>query len=200
MALTRKFLTAMGIEEDKLEQIINAHTEVTSALKEERDSYKEKADKLPELQKELSELKEAASVNNEDAFKVKYEALKEEFKEFKDNVNAKETKSKKEHALKQLLKDIGISEKRIDSVIKVSDVEGMELDGEGKLKDVDKLTEALKEEWSDFITTQDTKGAETAKPPVGSGKAYKTKGEIMAIKDSRERRKAISENHELFGF
>ena len=45
MALTRKFLEALGIEQAKIDEIISAHTEVTDALKADRDSYKEKAEK-----------------------------------------------------------------------------------------------------------------------------------------------------------
>ena len=57
MAMTRKFLKAMGIEEDQIEQIIEAHTETVSALKDERDSYKEDAEKLADVQKELNTAK-----------------------------------------------------------------------------------------------------------------------------------------------
>ena len=32
MALTRKFLTAMGIEDDKIDEIITAHSETVNAL------------------------------------------------------------------------------------------------------------------------------------------------------------------------
>ena len=39
MALTRKMLKAMGIEEDKIEQIIEAHSETVDSLKADRDSY-----------------------------------------------------------------------------------------------------------------------------------------------------------------
>ena len=39
MSLTRKFLSAMGIEEDKIEQIIDAHTDTVNALKEARDGF-----------------------------------------------------------------------------------------------------------------------------------------------------------------
>ena len=52
MAMTRKFLKAMGIEEEKIEQIIEAHTETVNALKEERDKFKGDAEKLPTVQKE----------------------------------------------------------------------------------------------------------------------------------------------------
>ena len=43
MALTRKMLKAMGIEDEKIDQIIEAHTETVDALKVERDQYKEDA-------------------------------------------------------------------------------------------------------------------------------------------------------------
>ena len=35
----------MGIEADKIDEIIDAHTEVTTSLKQERDSYKADAEK-----------------------------------------------------------------------------------------------------------------------------------------------------------
>ena len=54
MSLTRKMLKAMGIEEEKIDQIIEAHTESIDALKEQRDQYKVDAEKLPALQKKIS--------------------------------------------------------------------------------------------------------------------------------------------------
>ena len=39
MALTRKMLKAMGIEDEKIDQIIEAHTETTDPLTRERDVY-----------------------------------------------------------------------------------------------------------------------------------------------------------------
>ena len=49
MALTRKLLSALGIEADKIEQIIDAHTETVEALKKERDEFKAKAADLDEV-------------------------------------------------------------------------------------------------------------------------------------------------------
>ena len=43
MGLSRKMLEAMGIENDKIESIIEAHSETVPALKAERDPYKEVA-------------------------------------------------------------------------------------------------------------------------------------------------------------
>ena len=64
MALTRKFLSAMGIEDEKVDEIIGAHTETVNALKEQRDSYKADAEKLPAVQKELDDMKAAILTNS----------------------------------------------------------------------------------------------------------------------------------------
>ena len=199
MALTRKYLQAMGLEEDKIDSIISAHTEVTDALKKERDSYKEKADKLPEVEKELETLRSEAGDNGKNAWKVKYEAMKEDFDNFKAEIDAKQTADKKIKALKEILKEIGVADKRIDTVAKVTDIDGLKLDNEGKIVDCDTLKNNLKTEWSDFITTEGTKGAQVSNPPANSG-SQKSKEEILKIKDATERQKAIAENHELFGF
>ena len=55
MALTRKMLSAMGIDDEKQDEIINAHIEVVNALKEERDNYKSDSKKAESLQKQLDD-------------------------------------------------------------------------------------------------------------------------------------------------
>lgn len=200
MSLTRKFLSAFGIEEDKVDEIIKAHTETVDALKEQRDAYKADAEKLPAVQKELDDMKAAAEKGDKDPYKVKYEALKEDFDKFKADQKEKETHAKKESAYRALLEEAGISEKRIGAVLKVSDVDAVEFAEDGTVKDADSLKASIKKEWEDFIVKKDTQGATTATPPAGSGKVYKSKDEIMAIKDTKERQNAIAENHEMFGF
>lgn len=166
MALTRKMLKAMGIEEEKIDQIIEAHSETVDAIKQERDTYKEDADKLVEVQKKLDTALEAAKENDGDKLKVKYDALKEEFDKYKSDIASKETRKAKETAYRELLKSAGISEKRIDTVLKVSNLDSVELDENGKIKDADALTTSVKTEWADFIVTQQTQGAQTSNPPA----------------------------------
>lgn len=197
MSLTRKFLSAMGIEADKIDEIIAAHTETVNALKEQRDMYKADSDKLPDIQKELDDLKKASSKG--DSWKVKYEALKEDFDDYKAKETEKETRAKKQAAVEDLLKKIGVSEKRIKSVLKVTDLDELELDGDN-LKDSETLKTSLEEEWSDFIEKENSQGANTSTPPAGNGKTFKSMDEIMAITDAGARQQAIAENHELFGF
>lgn len=200
MALTRKALSAMGIEEAQVDQIIEMHTDTVNGLKEERDQFKADAEKLPAVQKELDELKETVAKNSEeDPYKVKYEAIKEEFEEYKQSVDDEKRKANKQSAYRELLKEAGVSEKRIDAVLRVSKVDDIELDEDGKVKEAEGLIQRIKEEWADFIVTKTTKGATSENPPTNTGGTPRTKKEIMAIEDGAERRKAIAENPALFG-
>ena len=187
---TRKYLTSIGIEEDKIDLIMEKHSEVVTEIKDERDRYKVEAEKLPAVQKQLNELQEDAKNHNDDKYKVKYDALKEEFEEYKEGVTAKETKSKKESAYTKLLKDAGVSDKRISAILKVTNFDDLELDDEGNAKDADKHTEAIKKEWADFIQTTSTQGAKVSMPPAGTPNGVKTREEIMKIKDTAERQQA----------
>ena len=200
MALTRKFLSALGIEQDKIDEIITAHTETVDALKHERDTYKADAEKLPGGQAELDGLKaNAAKDGGKDPWKVKYDALKEEFTDYKKDIEAKETTAKKSDALRALLKEVGIREKRIDAVLRVSDLDSIELDENGAIVDAGKLKKSIAEEWEDFIDTTEQKGVQTVNPPTGKGKGKTmSKDEIMAIRDPVQRQNAIAENLDLF--
>ena len=79
MALTRKLLRSMGIEDEKIDQIIDAHTETVNALKDERDGLKDAADRLKKAEAELEELKAKPA----DSFKEKFEKEHADFEAFK---------------------------------------------------------------------------------------------------------------------
>lgn len=202
MAFTRKFLSAMGIEADKVDEIINAHIEVVDGLKEERDNFKKDAEKLADVEKELNKAKEKIAKNGdgETVAKEDYDKLKKEYDDYKADITAKNTRTEKENAFRELLKSVGVSEKRFNAIIKVSDIDGLELDKDGKIKDADERTNNIKTEWADFIETTTTKGAKTANPPANNGKGTgKTKEEILAIKDGSVRRQEMLNNPHLFG-
>lgn len=165
MALTRKFLAAMGIEDAKVDEIIAAHTDTVNGLKDEIEKYKADAEKLPGVTKERDDLKKAAEQESKDPYRVKYDAIKEEFDKYKAETTAKETTRQKEAAYRELLKAAGVSEKRIGAVLKVTDLKGLKLDAEGKLEDAENLTSTIKSEWADFIATEEDKGADVPKPP-----------------------------------
>lgn len=205
MALTRKFLTALNIDADKIDEIITAHSETVDALKAERDNFKAEAEANSEakanaekLQKQVDELTKQVEASGKDAYKVKYDAIKEEFDEYKKTIKAEKTKAEKTEAYRKLLKEAGVSEKRIEAVLKVSDIDSLKIDDKGVLEGTDDLKKSIAEEWSDFIEKTGVQGAQTANPPASGGKTTRTKEEIMAIKDTAERQKAMLENKQLF--
>ena len=164
MSLTRKMLKAMGIEDDKIDQIIEAHTETTDALKRERDQYKADAETLPSVREELEKLKAKPG----DGFKAKYEAEHEAFEAYKTEVETAKAKAEKEALYRAVLQEAGVDSKRMDSIIRVADIDGMEVK-EGALADRDSILEAAKKEWADFIPQTSTKPATVQTPPPGSG-------------------------------
>lgn len=196
MSLTRKMLKAMGTEEEKIDQIIEAHSETVDSLKADRDSYKEDAEKLKDVQKELDDLK----AKGDDGWKEKHDRLKAEFDQYKNDVQEKETKAAKEAAYRAILKDANLSEKGIEKAVKYADWDKIELGEDGKLKGANDHIKAVREEWAEYVTTTTTTGAKTSNPPANNGgKTGKTKEEIMAIRDPAVRQAEIAKNPEVFG-
>ena len=200
MSLTRKMLKAMGIEEEKIDQIIEAHSETVDSLKADRDSYKEEAEKLKDVQKELDDLK----AKGDDGWKEKHDRLKVEFDQYKNDVQEKETKAAKEAAYRAILKDANLSEKGIEKAVKYADWDKIELEADGKLKSANDHIKAAREEWAEYVTTTTTTGAKTSTPPANNGGAKLTKAEIYARDEhgryklsTAERQKALAENPEL---
>lgn len=171
MGLTRKMLSAMDIPAEKIDEIMSAHVETVNAIKEERDNLKADADRLKTVEKELEKANEKIEAFNSGDWENKYNALKGEYDTYKTDTETKAAKAAKESAYKKLLIEAGISDKRIETIMKVSGatVDGLELDKDGKIKDADKLTESAKTEWADFIVTEGKKGADVPNPADSTG-------------------------------
>ena len=212
MSLSRKMLKAMGIEDEKIDQIIEAHVESTDALKEERDKYKEEAERLPKIQVEKDALREdleelrkeketlEKQIADGDSYKEKYDAEHKAFEEYKKGIDSEKEEAKKAKAYRDLLAEAGVSPKRIDSIMRITSVDGVEFDEDGKVVGADKHIEKIKEDWSEFIVTETKTGIKTEEPPKNVDNGNKmTKEQIDAIKDTKERHKAMLENKELYG-
>lgn len=189
-------LKAMGIEDDKVDQIIDAHTETVDALKEARDNYKVDAEKLPNIQKELEELK----AKGDDGWKDKHDKLKKQFEDYKTEITSKESRAAKEKAARAYYESKGITGKNLELAMRGSrtEVDGLELDGE-KIKDEAALKALVEGDFSGLVTTTQKKGASTATPPANTGTGAMTKEQILAIADRTKRREAIAQNLQLFG-
>ena len=175
---------------EKADLITEDHLSVVNPLKEERDTYKQQAEQLPDLQKQVEKLTgEAEAFENE----------RKSFEDYRSKVEQNENLAKVKAAFTKLLKEESYSEKWRERILESTSFSDMKVDENGKLADEKALREAVNQKWSDVKTIVTEKGAVVEKP-LQTGKATKTKEEIMAIKDTRERQQAIAENHEVFGF
>lgn len=189
MALTRKLLEGMGIDEKQIETIIEAHMETVNGLKSDRDKYKELADQVPNLEKQIEEASKASET--QDDWKKKYSDEHKAFEDYKTSTELEKTEAKKAQAYRAMLIDAGVDPRRVDRIMKITDLSDVVLNKEGTLDDLEKLTEDAKKEWADFILQTRKEGADTATPP---DTAKGVEGADPAIK------KMLQERHErLYG-
>lgn len=162
MALTRSMLKGMGLTEEQVGAIIDEHTSVTTALKEQIKEYKEDAEKLPTVQKELDKFKDADS-----EWKDKYEKEHSAFEDYKKDVTAKEKAANIRKAYRKLLEDAKLDKDYIDTVMDATKFDGIEIGADGKLVDSEKLMEGITSKWGKFIQSTSAKGTNVETPPAG---------------------------------
>ena len=182
MALTRKLLKGMGLTDEQVDTIIEAHTDTVDGLKADVSKYKTDAEKLADVQKELDDLK----AKGDDGWKEKHDKLKGEFDKYKGDIEAKETKANKEKAVRSFYESKGITGKNLEIAMRGSraEIDGIELDGD-KIKDNSALEALIKGDFSGLVATTTTKGANTANPPANNGGSVKTKEEIYKMENGR---------------
>lgn len=169
MSLTRKMLKAIGIEDDKIDQIIDAHTEVTDELKKELNNYKTNAEKFEETQKKLDEANKKITES---------EDFKKQLEELRGKISAKETAEKKSGAFKKLLKEKGYSEKGIEKIARYGGyLDKMELDENGSIKDSEKIITNVEKEWSEYKPSETTTYPTPSTSPKSTGNTG-TKSEV----------------------
>ena len=170
MSLTRKLLKGMGLTDEQVDTIIEAHTDTVDGLKEQVKTYKADAEKLPNVQKELDDLKAAG----DGGFKEKFEKEHSDFENFKKTIQEKETKAAKESAAKAFFESKGITGNSLEIAMRGSSAEiaALDLDGE-KIKDSSALDALVNGTFKALVSTTTTKGANIPNPPVTSpNKAY----------------------------
>ena len=195
MGLTRKLLKGMGLTDEQVDTIIEAHTDVVEGLKDEINSNKDAVKKLAEITKERDELK----AQGDDGYKEKYDKEHSDFEKFKAEIAAEKAQASKENAYRDMLKDV-LSERGVEKAVKYADWSKIELDEKGKLKNAADHVKAVKEEWAEHVSNSMTQNAPVANPPTNTGGA-KTKADIYKKDDkgryilsTEERQKALVEN------
>lgn len=198
MALTRRLLKGMGLTDEQMDTIIEAHTDTVDGLKADLAKYKTDAEQLPKVQRELDTLKAAG----DGGYQEKYEKVKKDFDDYKTEVSAKETKAAKEKAARAYYESKGITGKSLDIAIRGSgtEIESLEMDGD-KIKDTSALDELVNGTFSGLVATTETRGAQTSNPPANNNGSAMTKADIYKkddhgryIMSAAERQKALMEN------
>lgn len=194
MALTRKLLKGMGLTDEQVDTIIEAHTDTVDGLKEQVKVYKADADKLSTVQKELDGLKAAG----DDGWEEKAKGWEKKYTDLVAENKNKETRAAKEAAVKAYYESKGITGDNLTIAMMGSGevLEKLELDG-GKIKDAAALDALVGGAFAKLVSTTTTEGLKTQTPPKNGG-GKMTREEIVKIQDPVERRAAIRDNMELF--
>lgn len=169
---------------DKVNQLQTLHHEIVNGLMDEKDEAIQRAEKAEKAAESAKAEKEAAEKSLTD---------------YKAQQTQKDTHAAKEAKFRELLKSAGVLDKYADRVVRLSgeDIDKLELDEKGEVKDAKKHADSLKADWSDFVATTTTTGAKVDTPPTNTGSKM-TKDQIFAIKDAGERQAAIAANADLF--
>ncbi len=191
MALTRKMLKALGIEDEKADQIIEEHVAATDALKAQRDALQARADEAEGLREQLAEAK-----GGED-FAAKYAAEHKAFEAYKAEAAEKAATAEKTELYRSLLAETGVDAKRIPAILKLADLSGLSVK-DGRLDKADELAESIKAEWGDFIAQKTTEGANVAHPPATSGNGSAVTAEGFRRMSIRERQKLYDTDRETY--
>lgn len=182
----RKILeNAETSNDDKAKAILDALHEETDALRDELDTEKNAR---------------VAAEKERDAANSGKQTAEQALTDYKTQQTKKDAHAAKEAKFREQLKAAGVLEKYFDRIVRLSgeDIDKMELDSKGNVKNADKLAESLKTDWSDYVGSTTTKGAQVDNPPANTGSKM-TKEQIINIKDATERQAAIAANPEAFG-
>lgn len=192
MALTRSLLKGMGLTDEQSEGVIEAHSDTVNGLKSQISDLQERVKTFDDLQKELNDLK--ASGSNE--FEEKYNNEHEAFEAYKQEIEKEKLSAKKSAALDDLLNESEITARdSVRSLIKKSyDLNAIDFDENGAVKDRESLINGIKSDFKDFIGNVETQGAPANNPPSGSSSKPLTREDIekMSVEEINKNWEAVS--------
>nr|DAI61977.1 MAG TPA: minor structural protein [Caudoviricetes sp.] len=189
MALERKDLRA--ILEDETVDVSGKMKKILDMLHTETDALQNQLDDAKAATAKAEKERDAAANGKTIAEKA--------LTDYKAQQTQRDAHAAKEAKFRELLKSAGVLDKYADRVVRLSgeDIDKLELDDKGNVKDAKKHADSLKADWSDFVGTTTTTGAKVDNPPTNTGSKM-TKDQIFAIKDAGERQAAIAANADLF--
>ena len=170
MALTRKLLKSLGLEESAIDTIIDAHTETTDALKKQRDDAIAEAGTVQAITQERDQLRqqvETLTQNSGDAAKVQAA-----FDAYKQQVEAEKANTTKRAALLKAFKAAGVQRDEFAELLlgKV-DLSAVEMEGDA-VKDASALIDPLKASYAGCFAVSAPQPTPSINPPPAPPAAY----------------------------
>lgn len=148
MALTRKLLKSLNLEEAQIETIIDAHAETVDGLKEKLSTAEKEAAKVEGLTQQLNDATEKLSKAG-DASKVQ-----KEFDEYKAGVEAEKKAAKTAADVQELLKEAGINRESFRAAVAKSfDASKIAYGDDGSISNRAELVSSIKTDFADFVAT-----------------------------------------------
>lgn len=187
MALERKDLRA--ILEDETVDVSGKMKKILDMLHTETDALQNQLDDAKAATAKAEKERDAAANDKTIAEKA--------LTDYKAQQTKKDTHAAKEAKFRELLKSAGVLDKYADRVVRLSgeDIDKLELDDKGEVKDAKKHADSLKADWSDFVGTTTTTGAKVDTPPTNNSGVSKEDFAKMSL-DARIKLK--NENPELY--
>ena len=193
MALTRAMLKSMNLSDEQINTIIEEHTSIKDNLKNQISDLQEKVNDYDEIKRKYEDLSNDVKQNN---WKDKFDEAKKQLEDYKNEIKNEKQTLKKKELYKELLKESGINDKQISSILEVTKFDDINIDENNKLENAEELTNEIKSKWDGFIVKSAVTGINTENPPTNNGGT--SKEEIMKIKDPVERQQEIAKHLELF--
>ena len=153
MSLTRAYLKSLGLEEEKISSIIEAHSETVTALNQRYSELearytdaRQSADQLPGLQRELETMKK-------EDFRAKYESEKSAHEALRESLAKKESRAACEKAVRAYYIGKSIRGDNLTIAMRGTPLDDIKLGEDGTIADTAPLDALIKGDFKPLIQT-----------------------------------------------
>lgn len=159
MALTRRLLRELGLEEDAAQRVIQAHAETMEGLRAERDAALAAAREASQAEGEREELRAAA-----ERYRQESEQIRQEFDLYRRSAERQQT-LRREAALTDALRRAGANEQALTLLAKAIPHDAVEWDGDA-LRDEAAALRDVQAAYAGLFAVRETLGTGRCTPPL----------------------------------
>ncbi len=174
MALTRKWLKTLGIDDGQIEQIIAAHADTVTALKTEISTARSQSDELTSVathRDALQQQLDALATASDDAARIQAD-----YDAYKAQVEAERTLAVKHRAVLDALNAHGIH-KAAPTIARAIDLSALAIE-DGTVANLDAFIDTVVAEHHWAVETTTVHGVPPIAPPTGNARSIYTRADI----------------------